>query len=239
MGVHACAAKPIRMISTPAGPSSMASLCSDGIWSAGSVGDFADELFEDVFECNQAAGLAVLVCQPSEVRAAAAQGCERGLQGGGGWDVSQWADAAAVHRPVPGCRVGVQDVGEVDVADEIGSGRWVIGLSYRKAGVAGGGDEVLDIGRSDIRCDSHQSLERQSDDLDLGFLESQRSREQLMLVGLEEPLFAGFADQRRYGVSVDDVTNFTYGFDAQQLQYPGCHGGQAADDRAEDAHKDQ
>src|SRR5215204_4306055 len=60
-----------------------------------------------------------------------------------------------------------------------------------------------------------------------------------MLVGLEEPLFAGFADQRRYGISVDDVTDFTYGFDAQQLQYPRCYGGQAADDRAEDAHEDQ
>ena len=41
--------------------SSTALLCSDGIWSAGSVGDFAHELFEDVFECNQAACLAVLV----------------------------------------------------------------------------------------------------------------------------------------------------------------------------------
>jgi hypothetical protein len=36
------------MIFTPAGPSSTASLRSDGIWSAGGVGDFAHELFEDV-----------------------------------------------------------------------------------------------------------------------------------------------------------------------------------------------
>jgi hypothetical protein len=68
---------------------------SGGICSAGGVHDFADELFEDVFECNQAAGLAVVVDQAGKVGAAAAQGCERGLQGGGGRDVSQWADAAA------------------------------------------------------------------------------------------------------------------------------------------------
>ena len=61
MRLYLYAAKPIRMIFTPAGPSSPALLCSDGIWSAGSVGDFAHELFEDVFECNQAASLAVLV----------------------------------------------------------------------------------------------------------------------------------------------------------------------------------
>ena len=60
-----------------------------------------------------------------------------------------------------------------------------------------------------------------------------------MLVGLEEPFFAGFADQRRYGISVDDVTDFTYGFDAQHPQHASCHGGQANDDRAEDAHKDE
>jgi hypothetical protein len=40
---------------------------SGGIWSAGGVGDFTDELFEDVFECNQAACLTVLVDQLSEV----------------------------------------------------------------------------------------------------------------------------------------------------------------------------
>ena len=61
MRLHLYAAKPIRMIFTPAGLSRTALLCSDGIWSAGSVGDFAHELFEDVFECNQAACLAVLV----------------------------------------------------------------------------------------------------------------------------------------------------------------------------------
>ena len=61
---------------------------SGDIWTAGGVGDFADEMFEDVFECNQTAGLAILVDQAGEVRAAAAQGCERGLQGGAGGDVS-------------------------------------------------------------------------------------------------------------------------------------------------------
>ena len=55
------------MIFTPAAPSSTESLCSDGIWSARGVGDFTDELFEDVFEGNQAARLAVFVDQASEV----------------------------------------------------------------------------------------------------------------------------------------------------------------------------
>ena len=59
-----------------------------------------------------------------------------------------------------------------------------------------------------------------------------------MLVGVEEAFIAGFADQRSYGVSVDDVTDFTYGFDAQQFQNTGCHCGQADDDRPEYAHED-
>jgi hypothetical protein len=50
-----------------AGAFSPPSSLSGGIWSAGGVGDFANELFEDVFECNQAACLAVLVDQASEV----------------------------------------------------------------------------------------------------------------------------------------------------------------------------
>ena len=37
------------------------------IWASGGVGNLADELFENVFEGNQAAGLAVLVDQASEV----------------------------------------------------------------------------------------------------------------------------------------------------------------------------
>lgn len=40
---------------------------SGGIRSARGVGDFTDELFENVFECNQSSGLAVLVDQASEV----------------------------------------------------------------------------------------------------------------------------------------------------------------------------
>jgi len=40
---------------------------SGGIRSARGVGDFTDELFENVFECNQASRLAVLVDQASEV----------------------------------------------------------------------------------------------------------------------------------------------------------------------------
>jgi hypothetical protein len=40
---------------------------SAGIRSARGVGDLTDELFENVFECNQASGLAVLVDQASEV----------------------------------------------------------------------------------------------------------------------------------------------------------------------------
>jgi hypothetical protein len=41
----------------------------------------------------------------------------------------------------------------VDVADEVGSGRGVIGRSHGEAGVAGVGDELLDIGRGDIGFD--------------------------------------------------------------------------------------
>jgi hypothetical protein len=40
---------------------------SGGIRSARGVGDFTDELFENVFECNQSSGLAVLVDQASEM----------------------------------------------------------------------------------------------------------------------------------------------------------------------------
>ena len=40
---------------------------SGGIRSARGVGDFTDELFENVFECNHSTGLAVLVDQASEV----------------------------------------------------------------------------------------------------------------------------------------------------------------------------
>lgn len=40
---------------------------SGGIRSARGAGDFTDELFENVFECNQSSGLAVLVDQASEV----------------------------------------------------------------------------------------------------------------------------------------------------------------------------
>jgi hypothetical protein len=43
------------------------SLLSGGIRSARGVGDFTDEFFENVFECNQSSGLAVLVDQASEV----------------------------------------------------------------------------------------------------------------------------------------------------------------------------
>ena len=81
----------------------------------------------------------------------------------------------AVHRLVPGRRVGFQHVGEVDVADEVRFGRGVIIRSDREAGVAGGGDELLDIGRSDVRSDGDQSPRWQSDNLGLGFLECQRS----------------------------------------------------------------
>jgi hypothetical protein len=46
---------------------SFVSSLSGGIRSARGVGDFTDELFENVFECNQSSGLAVLVDQASEV----------------------------------------------------------------------------------------------------------------------------------------------------------------------------
>jgi hypothetical protein len=40
---------------------------SGAVWSARGIGDFTNELFEDVFEGNQAACLTVLVDQASEV----------------------------------------------------------------------------------------------------------------------------------------------------------------------------
>jgi hypothetical protein len=46
---------------------SFVSSLSGGIRSARGVGDLTDELFENVFECNQALRLAVLVDQASEV----------------------------------------------------------------------------------------------------------------------------------------------------------------------------
>jgi hypothetical protein len=46
---------------------SFVSSLSGGIRSARGVGDFTDELFENVFECNQSSRLAVLVDQASEV----------------------------------------------------------------------------------------------------------------------------------------------------------------------------
>jgi hypothetical protein len=81
----------------------------------------------------------------------------------------------AVHPQVPGRRVGFQHIGEVNVADEVRFGRGVIIGSDREAGVAGGGDELLNISRSGVRSDGDQSFQWQSDNLGLGFLESQRS----------------------------------------------------------------
>jgi len=72
-------------------------------------------------------------------------------------------------------RVGFQDVRQVDVADQVGSARWVIGRSDGEAGVAGGGDELLDARGSDIRFDGDQSLQRQSNYLGLGLFKGQRS----------------------------------------------------------------
>ena len=49
------------------GCSGLVSSLSGGICSAGGVHHLPDELFEDVFKCNQAADLAVLVDQAGEV----------------------------------------------------------------------------------------------------------------------------------------------------------------------------
>jgi hypothetical protein len=88
-----------------------------GAWAPSGVHNFTDEFFEDVFEGDHGLGLAVLVDEAGEVRAAATQGCERGLQGGGGPDFTEGADPAVVHRHVPAGLVGVQDVGDVDITD--------------------------------------------------------------------------------------------------------------------------
>src|SRR5829696_10270350 len=88
-----------------------------GVWPPGGIHDFADEFLEDVFEGDHGLGMAVLVDEAGEVQAAGTQGCERGLQGGGGPDLTEGADPAVVHRHVPAGLVGVQDVGDVDITD--------------------------------------------------------------------------------------------------------------------------
>jgi hypothetical protein len=131
-----------------------------GVWPPGGIHDFTDEFFEDVFEGDHGLGLAVLVDEAGEVRAAGTQGCERGLQGGGGPDFTEGADPAVVHRQVPAGLVGVQDVGDVDITTQVRSGmRSVISLD-REAGVSGGGDKLLDTRRCDIWVDSDQAVQR-------------------------------------------------------------------------------
>ena len=109
----------------------------------------------------------------------------------------------------------------------------------REAGVSGGGDELLDTRRGDIRVDSDQGVQWQSDGFSLGFLEREGTGEQLVLVGFEESFFAGLPDQRGDGVAVGDFADFARGRDAHQLQHSGRHCSQADDDRAEYPHEQQ
>ena len=117
---------------------------SGGVWQSGGVHYFADEFFEDIFECDHSLGMAVVVDEAGQVRAAATQGCECGLQRGGGPDLAEGADPAVVQWQVSAGLVGVQDIGDVDIADQVRSGQRSVISSNREAGESGGGDELLD-----------------------------------------------------------------------------------------------
>ena len=120
------------------------------------------------------------------MRAAVTQGRQRGLQGGGGGYVAERADPATIDRPVSAGRVGVEDVREVDIADQVGP----VGAPFtldREAGVAGGGDELLDTARGDVGVDGDQGVQRESDRVGVGLLERERAGEQLVLVGQRSP----------------------------------------------------
>ena len=156
-----CDHPPRLPIRPPQGLSGRRLIWSGGVWQPGGVHYFADEFFEDVFEGDHGLGLAVVVDEAGEVRAAATQGCECGLQRGGGPDLAEGADPAVVQRQVSAGLVGVQDVGDVDIADQVRSGRRSVISSDREAGVSGGGDELLDTRRGDIRVDGDQGVQWQ------------------------------------------------------------------------------
>ena len=69
-----------------------------GIWPPRGVHYLADEFFEDVFEGDHGLGLAVVVDEAGEVRAATTQGCECGLQSCVSPDLAEGADPAGVQR---------------------------------------------------------------------------------------------------------------------------------------------
>jgi hypothetical protein len=164
---------------------------------------------------------------------------ESGLQGGGGRDVAERQNPAAVHWLVATSCVGSKDVGEVNVADEIWSGCRVVFCSNREAGVSSGGDELLDLSRGDLRCNGYEVLQRQFDDVGHGFFEGEGAAEQLLLVGFEESFFAGLTDQGGDGVSVGDLAYFARRLHAEQFQYTHRDRGQADDERAKYLHEQQ
>ena len=80
-------------------------------------------------------------------------------------------------------RIGVQDVGEVEIADEFpgGDGRAFSAVPDGEAGEPGGGDELLHLRGGDVRRHCDQGRERQRDRAGGSVLELQGAGEQLML----------------------------------------------------------
>src|SRR5215212_10409394 len=131
-------------------------------------------------------------------------------------------------------RIGVQDVGQVNVSDELsGSASVTLSLDW-EAGESGGRDQSFDAGRGHVGWHGDQGVERQSDRVRVHLLERQCTGEQIMLIRLEQSFFARLADQGRYRVAIRWVANLTDGFYMYQPEQSGGYGGKGDDHRPED-----